>query len=176
MREWEYSTKDGRTVIIRRATVNDAEVLYNGFNSVVGERRWLPVLKPNSNVDDWTRWIQQTHFRREVILKAMIDGEYVGHLSLQPEEWMASKHVARLGIVVMKDFRCIGVGRALMQCAEEFAREMDYEKIILSTFEDNMIARRLYESMGYRFVGIRKKHFKMPHDYIDEVLMEKLLH
>lgn len=175
MRECKHSTKDGRAIIIKRATTKDAEELYAGFNSVVLEGRYLPVLKPNSNVHDWVRWIQQTHYRREVLLKATINEKYVGHLTLQPEEWMASKHVARLGIVVMKEFRCIGVGRALMLCAERFAREMDYEKIVLSTFEDNVIARSLYESLGYRFVGIRKKHFKMPHDYIDEILMEKFL-
>jgi RimJ/RimL family protein N-acetyltransferase len=46
---------------------------------------------------------------------------------------------------------------------------------VLSTFEDNAIAKSLYLAMDYRQVGIRKRHFKMPKGYIDEVLFEKQL-
>lgn len=106
---------------------------------------------------------------------AFIDCFYAGHLSLQPEEWATARHVARLGIIVKKEFRNIGVGKALMRAAEEAARTQRYDKIILSTFESNIIAKALYESLGYRFVGKREKHFLMPKGYIDEILMEKLI-
>jgi ribosomal protein S18 acetylase RimI-like enzyme len=104
-----------------------------------------------------------------------VDGSYAGHLTLQPEEWTASKHVAKLGIIVLSDFRNIGVGRALMLEAETAAVEREFEKIVLSTFETNSMALSLYESLGYQIVGRRARHFRMPKGFIDEVLMEKAL-
>ncbi|TFF91112.1 GNAT family N-acetyltransferase, partial [Candidatus Thorarchaeota archaeon] len=103
------------------------------------------------------------------------DGEYAGHLTLQPEEWDAARHVAKLGIIVTKDCRDQGVGRSLMNAAEEVASSNGYRKIILSTFHDNEAAKHLYHSLGYRLVGVRHKHFDMPKGFIDEVLMEKEL-
>jgi len=170
---WEYRAKDGRQITIREAKTSDANFLHAGFKDVVEEFAWLPTLSPNSNVSDWVNWIDRTRHTREVLLIALIDSEYAGHLSLQPEEWHASQHVAKLGVIVRKDCRNNGVGRSLMISGESAAIANDYTKIILSTFEDNQVARTLYSSLGYRTVGIRKRHFNMPKGLIDEVLMEK---
>ncbi len=175
MRSWEFTSKDGRSIIVRDAEVTDARFLYNGFKSVVDEGVWLPLFSVNATVGDWISWVRQAERRREAIIVAAVDNAYAGHLILQPEEWMASQHVAKLGIIVTKEYRNIGVGRALMVCAEKKANALEYEKIILSTFRNNTVACALYESMGYRRVGVRRKHFKMPSGYIDEILMEKFM-
>jgi len=171
----EYNAKDGRIITVREAQADDASHLFEGFKNVVEEYMWLPTFAANSHVSDWKTWIERTKRTREILLVAHIDSEYVGHLSIQPEEWNASQHVAKLGIVVRKDCRSNGIGKSLMLSGEEAALAKDYTKIILSTFDDNEAAKRLYDSLGYRIVGIRKKHFNMPKGLIDEVLMEKEL-
>jgi len=175
VKTWSYLTKDNRPIIIRSADTDDASLLHQGFKRVVDEGKWLPSLHASAAVQDWVSWIARTNNTREIIILALVENKYAGHLTLQPEEWMASEHVAKLGIIVQKEFRNIGVGRALMVTAEELARSEGYEKIILSTFHNNKIANALYCSLGYQKVGIRKAHFKMPDGYIDEVLMEKHL-
>lgn len=170
---WSSKTKDGRKVSVRFAKTNDAPILHQGFGNVVDEGKWLPSIKANATVQDWVSWIARTGHTREVILVAFVDEDYAGHLTLQPEEWMASGHVAKLGIIVQNDYRNLGVGRFLMKTAEEVAINTGFEKIILSTFHNNKIANALYVSLGYRKVGVRKNHFKMPEGYIDEILMEK---
>lgn len=172
---WEYKAKDGRVITVREAKTEDASHLHQGFKTVVEEHMWLPTFTPNSHVSDWMTWIERTRHTREILLVAHIDHEYAGHLSIQPEEWHASQHVAKLGIIVRKECRSNGIGKSLMQSGEEAALAKDYTKIILSTFDDNEAARKLYDSLGYRIVGIRKKHFNMPKGLIDEVLMEKEL-
>jgi ribosomal protein S18 acetylase RimI-like enzyme len=160
---------------VRHAVPADARKLHSGFNKVIQEGIWLPTFNANSNIADWVNWIQRTNQCRDVMLVAEIDDEYMGHLTLQTEEWMASRHVAKLGIIVAKNDRGRGIGRSLMIAAEQAALDSGFEKIVLSTFEDNGIARSLYLAMDYRQVGIRKRHFKMPKGYIDEVLFEKQL-
>ncbi|MFW9955010.1 MAG: GNAT family N-acetyltransferase [Candidatus Thorarchaeota archaeon] len=175
MNEWVFDAKNGGRISIRHAKVTDASDLYAGFSQVVAEGEWLPANSANSNRNEWAEWIQRTYGNREVLLVAHVDGEYAGHLSLQPEEWMASRHVAKLGVIVTKPYRGLGVGRSLMIAAEDAARQQRYEKIILSTFDNNFIAKSLYDSLGYRLIGKRMRHFLMPKGYIDEVLMEKTI-
>lgn len=173
MVSWEYTAKDGRSIEVRHAQREDASQLYQGFRDVVGEGKWLPTFSANSSVGDWLHWIDKTNHSREVLLVSFLGGEYAGHLTLQPEEWNASQHVAKLGVIVKSGFRNIGVGRSLMISAEAVAQSNAYFKIILSTFHDNLAARHLYSSLGYREIGIRRNHFDMPSGFIDEVLMEK---
>jgi ribosomal protein S18 acetylase RimI-like enzyme len=175
MRTWEFTAKDGRPILVRTAERGDAPKLHEGFRSVVDEGVWLPTFIANSHISDWVHWIDRTQHNRDILLIAFLDGEYAGHLTLQPEEWNASQHVAKLGIIVIKQCRLVGVGRSLMIASEEIGLERDFTKIILSTFEDNEVAKALYLELGYRVVGIRKNHFNMPHGFIHEVLMEKEL-
>jgi ribosomal protein S18 acetylase RimI-like enzyme len=175
LKTWEYLSKDGRQILVRPAQRGDAPSLHEGFKEVVDEGRWLPTFSVNANITDWIHWIEKTNHSREVLLIAFLDEEYSGHLTLQPEEWNASQHVAKLGIIVKKPCRKVGVGRSLMLAAEDIGLEKGYTKIILSAFEDNTIAIDLYKHLGYRIVGIRKGHFNMPKGFIDEVLMEKEL-
>lgn len=175
LKTWDFTSKDGRPILIRHAESRDARKLYAGFEEVVNEKQWLPAYYCNSNVADWVNWIERTRVNKDVLLLGELDGEYAGHLTLQPEEWMASRHVAKLGIIVIKEHRNRGVGRSLMLAAEDAAKEQGFQKIILSTFENNKIARPLYLSLHYRTVGIRERHFLMSDSFIDEVLMEKWL-
>jgi ribosomal protein S18 acetylase RimI-like enzyme len=175
MEKWEYTSKDGRPILVRTADRGDAPNLHDGFRSVVDEGLWLPTFSANSHISDWVHWIDKTKHNRDVLLIAFLDGEYAGHLTLQAEEWNASQHVAKLGIIVLKNCRHVGVGRALMLSGEDIGLQHDFTKIILSTFEDNEVAKTLYLDLGYRIVGVRKNHFNMPKGFIDEVLMEKEL-
>lgn len=175
MKSWSFQSKDGRPIAVRCAGMADARELHDGFCAVVSEGQWLPTFVSTASVSDWANWIQRASVGCEAILVAELDGQYAGHLTLQPEEWMASRHVAKLGIIVTKSLRNLGVGRALMIGAEEEALVKEYEKIVLSTFRDNELALSLYQSLGYRTIGFREHHFKMERGYVDEVLMEKTI-
>ncbi len=175
VRKWEFTSTDGRSITVREAFPEDAQNMHTGFSDVVREGKWLPTYRPNGTISDWVSWIHRAKRSREILLVGEVDMRYAGHLSIQPEEWDASRHVGRLGVIVVQPLRGIGVGRALLQVAEMVAAEKGYEKIVLSTFSNNCIARHLYESVGYRMVGVREKHFVMGGNYIDEILYEKLL-
>lgn len=55
-------------------------------------------------------------------------------------------------MAVDAEHRRRGFGRALLATAEDFCRRHGYRRMILSTSELQMPARRLYESSGYRLV------------------------
>jgi GNAT superfamily N-acetyltransferase len=55
-------------------------------------------------------------------------------------------------MAVEKAYRRKGIGRELLAAAEAFCRECGYRRVMLSTSELQLAARRLYESSGYRLV------------------------
>jgi ribosomal protein S18 acetylase RimI-like enzyme len=76
-------------------------------------------------------------------------GEHVGLLWFGPST--DDSAVAWLwDITVDEEVRGRGYGRALMLRFEEEARARGYARAGLNVFGDNAIARRLYESLGYR--------------------------
>jgi ribosomal protein S18 acetylase RimI-like enzyme len=79
---------------------------------------------------------------------------------------IANRHPSqRLGhiitIDVVKAWRRRGVGKALMDAAEEWARQQGLQAIALETAEDNLAAQRFYAGRGY------KKYEKLNGYYAD---------
>ena len=52
-------------------------------------------------------------------------------------------------LFVDPDIRTKGIGRSLMNKAEQYAQENGFKRLELSTAKDNCIGQSLYESLGY---------------------------
>ncbi|WP_436959671.1 GNAT family N-acetyltransferase [Staphylococcus xylosus] len=60
-------------------------------------------------------------------------------------------HVSMLA--TLSQFRGMGVGRALLEYAEQLAVHKDYTKISLTVAVENTTAQRLYAKQGYKIIG-----------------------
>ncbi|HEY5110829.1 MAG TPA: GNAT family N-acetyltransferase [Acidimicrobiales bacterium] len=69
-----------------------------------------------------------------------------------PSEWFV------YDIVIDEEFRGKGLGRSTMLAAEDYVKSHGGTKLALNVFGYNVIARGLYESMGYSplAIGMRK--------------------
>jgi putative acetyltransferase len=99
----------------------------------------------------------------------------VGRISLARDAHPASEHVADLGLMVAASHRRRGVGRALMEAAEAWAREVGVRKLELHVFPYNGGAIALYESLGYEREGYRRDHFRRTDGFVDAILMAKMI-
>lgn len=90
--------------------------------------------------------------------------------SLVPGSWYVN------AVATEPDYRGQGVGRKLMEWAEQLASSSAAEKLSLIVAEENAVAKRLYEKLGYQVIARRPiVHFpRCPHSG-DWVLMEKEL-
>ena len=99
------------------------------------------------------------------------DGALVGRLSVARDTHPASAHVADLGLMVAKEARRQGVGRALLDAAAEWAQAAGIRKLELHVFPWNEAAIALYERFGFEREGYRKDHYHRGGEYVDAILM-----
>jgi len=129
-----------------------------GWRSASEERRYLKAIRKHAYA---------------AVLVAEEDDRIVGRLSIGRDTHPASEHVADVGLMVADGYRRRGIGRALMENAEAWARGVGVRKIELHVFPHNEAALALYDQLGYRRVGVRRGHFRRADGYVDAILMEK---
>ena len=121
----------------------------------------------------YLRWIR--HQDDAAVFVAETNGTIIGRLSIARDNHPSSEHVADLGLMVARDFRRQGAGRALMEEAERWARRVGVRKLELHVFPHNDGAIALYEGLGYEREGFRRGHYRRQDDFVDAILMAKEL-
>ncbi len=71
-------------------------------------------------------------------------------LRFQPSLWSRNDECYLAELYVRPEHRGAGIGKALMAAALAAARDRGADYIHLGTSEDDLAARHLYESMGFR--------------------------
>lgn len=87
---------------------------------------------------------------REAVFAAEIDGTVVGyiHAEIYNTLYFASM-INILGLAVSRDNRRQGVGRALITCAENWAKEQGINIVRLNSGSSRKEAHKFYRAMGY---------------------------
>lgn len=83
--------------------------------------------------------------------------------------------VADFSVYVERGWRGKGVGRVLLARLIELGREHGYHKLVLSAFPFNKPGVALYEKLGFRTVGVYHEQGMLDGQWVDTIIMEKLL-
>jgi RimJ/RimL family protein N-acetyltransferase len=178
----EFVLKDGRKGVIRIAEESDTENILKQIVSVLEEAEYTVTTYPEDGADFTVEkereWIKN-HMEGDgkLLVVAEVDGEIVGSADLHNGERRRIQHIATVGITVLKDFRSLGVGKALMDALIKWASEHPViEKIGLGVFSNNAGAINLYKKLGFIEEGRKVKEIKInPGSYVDSVLMYKFV-
>ncbi len=101
-----------------------------------------------------------------VRLKAVAEGQMVGFIAGDPRVQKGFSWIATVG--VLPAWRGRGIGRALMEACEA---RLPTPRIRLTVRQDNDIAIRLYESLGYEGVTVWEHYYL---DGANALVMEKV--
>jgi len=151
---------------IRRAVDADRRPLAVMWAAVVDENVGLGT-EPPVDVD-----ARAASWNLEGAFLAEADGEIIGSIHVQK-----SRHgFAEIGMCVAKGWRGKGLGSALMDVAEEWARDQGVHKLSLGVFAHNERAIALYRKHGFAEEGRRVKHYRRKNgELYDSLEMGKLL-
>lgn len=89
-------------------------------------------------------------------LVALVDGEVAGYIG----SWVVLDEVHISTIAVDPSRRNLGLGRRLLASLLQSAVDDGARWTVLEVRESNTAAIRLYESFGFRQVGLRKKYYE----------------
>lgn len=173
----KFLTTDQQRVILRTPRSEDLDGLMELINSLVDEKAEIARTEKVTRKEE-TEWLPKMLANLEknelFFLVAEVDGKLVAssdvHI-LSGDE----KHVGVLGIIIKRGYRELGIGTEIMKALVEQTTTLGLKVLTLHVFATNKRAIHVYEKVGFIQTGrIPKKHFRES-QYIDEIIMTKLI-
>ncbi len=176
MMEEFFTLKDGRIVHIREARVEDAERLHAFYKVVTTETEFL-ITKPDEvfTVSEERALINvyRSTFNR-LYLVALSGSSVVASLKIAGGRRKRVSHSGELSIAVRRDFWGRGLGRRMMEMGISWAKGV-LKRIELNVVDNNDRAIRLYESLGFKLEGVKKRAVRLSDGFHDVYIMALLL-
>jgi RimJ/RimL family protein N-acetyltransferase len=175
-----FTDRHGQQLVLRTAHPDDAEAMLAYVRGVVEETDFFVIdtdeLPPT--VEEERIWIQD-HLDHpgKILLLAEMQSCIIGNVRLESGPYRRIAHRGNLSMAVVKEWRCRGVGSALLRAILEWAELSSFiEKVCLEVCATNSAAIGLYEKLGFIEEGRRGKDIKRgPDDYVDTVMMHRFV-
>lgn len=147
---------NGKELLLRSATEEDAQMLLDYIKVTCGETRFL-VKEPEEitmTVEQERNFINNMNASdNSLLLLGFLDGEYVGNCSFAGSGARRYKHRVSMGIALYQKYTGMGIGRVMIENIIEIAREKGFEQMELEVVANNERAIHLYKKMGFEIYG-----------------------
>lgn len=166
----EYETEAG-TVVIRPGRQSDFEGLIDTIRDVTAEETYViaeSVAEQLLYEDAVTR---HNTVKSRVFFVATIDGSLVGWTHLDLPQLAKIQETAQQTVGVKKDYRGYGIGNQLLQRGIDWAEANGYRKIYNNIPMTNERAIEFLNDRGWETEAIRKDHYTIDEEYVDEVMI-----
>jgi putative acetyltransferase len=163
----------GHPIVIRRAEPADAEAIHETF---LGPQAIAGTLQlPYPSVEMWRKRLVEVP-ADDYVLVATIAGDVVGNLGLHAaSKSPRRRHAGNLGMSVRDDRQGFGVGTALLRAAIELADGwLNYQRLELLVYTDNLAALHLYRKFGFAIEGTCRAYAFRDGSYVDAYQMARL--
>lgn len=161
------------STLFRHAVLADAEAITDIYNQGIAERGATFETEPRTVHDIRMRLEDAQRFP---LLVAEDDGVVIGWAGLssyRPRACYAG--IAEFSIYLDRAARRRGVGRQLLEALVDTARERGYWKLVSRIFPFNAGSRALCRACGFREVGVYEKHGQLDGQWLDVVIVERLI-
>jgi phosphinothricin acetyltransferase len=155
----------------RLATTDDAAAMAEIYNQGIADR--IATFETRlRTVDDIRSWFTSTH----PIVVVVDEGAVIAFASTstyRPRECYSG--VAEFSVYVARDQRRRGAGRLAMQALLPEAQRRGFWKLLSRIFVENTASRALMRELGFREVGVLRKHGQLDGHWRDVVIVEYLI-
>ncbi|ANQ52996.1 GCN5 family acetyltransferase [Thermosipho sp. 1063] len=162
--------------VFKEIFFNEINELYEFRKSVLSETKFLVTsLEELMDFKSFKKYVEfyiENELRKIFIAK--LENKIIGEIDIMIHERKRMRHVAEYGISVLREFRGMGIGKKLIQIAEEWVFKNGVKRIQLEVIESNLIAINLYIKLGYKIEGRKKKAVNLDGNYVDLLIMAKV--
>ena len=160
-------------VAIRHAGPQDAPLIAAIYNQGIAEGGSTFETEPRNADDIHDRLADVARFP---LLVAEENGTLIGWAGLTAYRSRACyAGIAEFSIYIDRRAREKGVGRQLLEALIDAARRQGYWKLVSRVFPFNTASRALCRACGFREVGVYEKHGRLYGQWLDVVIVERLI-
>ena len=165
----EIQLKDGSACRLRPLAREDETSFHEFFLAVPSAERMFikhRVTEPQV-IQEWCEGID---FHRNLPLLAFMDGRIVGDATLHQQLGGWKRHIGRVSVLVLPQYRGRGLARALVSEIVGIARQVGLERVEAEFIGEQEAAIKMFALLGFsnlvRFEDYVKDMQAVSHDYI----------
>jgi phosphinothricin acetyltransferase len=165
--------EEALSLTIRHATPADSAAIADIYNQGIADRGATFETEPRTAADIEARLRDQGRFP---LLVAEEDGRVIGWAgtsSYRPRACYSG--IAEVSGYLDRASRGRGLGTQLLHALIGAARERGYWKLVSRVFPFNTASRALCRACGFREVGVYEKHGYLDGQWLDVVIVERLI-
>ncbi len=175
----KFTSQKGREIEIWEPSMERLDSLLGFVNRLVEDDTFLTLTgKPKARSEEEI-WLKENlaylKSGQGYMIWAVHQDKIIGQSDFRrggTRDW----HTTTIGLMVDRDFRGEGIGQFLFEKALDKARKMPGLKIVkLYIFDDNEIAKKLYQKLGFKEFARLPKGFYRQGKYTDALQMYKKL-
>ena len=155
----------------RPATLGDAAAIARIYNQGIEDRTATFETRPRDAVDI-EAWFDGSH---PIVVVESAEGVlgFAATFEYRPRTCYAG--VAEFSVYVARAARGRGIGRLAMEALLAAAEPAGLWKLVSRVFVENESSRRLLAQVGFREVGVYRRHGRLDGSWKDVVIVEQLL-
>jgi L-amino acid N-acyltransferase YncA len=176
--EMTFTATDGTAVTIRPARTDDSCSIIDTVRSNAMERSYVLMEHYGKDVESEREYIGGLDSARNLLIVAATGDEVVGCLAaLQADAGRRPEtaHILQVGLHLREAFRGLGIGRHLLDYAMAWAVEKGFKKLEANIFTTNKRSLSMFMKAGFVEEGVRRNRIQVGREFVNEVLMGKLL-
>lgn len=175
----KFITKSGKAIEVVEPAIERLDDLLSFVNRLVEEDTFLSLTGKPKTIEEERLWlksnIQNIKAGKTIMVWAIYDNRIIGQCDLV-RGGSRDGHVGTIGLMVDRDFRGEGIGRFLIEFILKETQKMQGLKIVkLFIFDDNEIAKNLYQKLGFKEFARLPEGFYRQGKYSDALQMYKNL-
>ncbi len=167
--------KSGKQITVRAPEEKEAQNLMDlkrGYIKNTSTLPWTLEEYPKDIGNELKLIEEYRESTNSILLIAEYEGELIGNLDITGSKRLKMAHTGMVGMGIKEDWRNQGLGKALMECAIEWAKNnSEIEILWLDVYASNELGYNLYKNTGFEVSGIIKGFFKEENGYMDKVQM-----
>lgn len=175
----KFTSKKGKEIEIWEPSIDRLDSLLEFVNRLVAEDSYLTLTGNPKTLEEERLWlkscIEDIKNKKSYMIFALFDNKIIGQCDIR-RGGIRDFHVGTVGLMVDKDFRGEGIGKFLIEFILEQSKKMEGLNIAkLFIFDDNEIAKNLYQKLGFKEFARLPNGFYRKEKYSDALQMYKEL-